>query len=86
MFEEAEQTNTIEAFNLYLTEFGKDGRFIPIAIAKMNIIVFGEAIDNKPKPENIIKENQNEWLKPSSILQIISIIILLIVLIVIAKK
>jgi Caspase domain len=82
MFDKAIIENKIPAYNNYITEFNKDGKFVPIVIAKMNKLSVGDTLQNEKKDENI----PNEWLKPASILHIISIVIMLFLLMLIAKK
>ena len=83
-FDKAIIENKIELYSSYITEFSKDGKFVPEIMAAMNKLMFGNTLpDIFPTKKNT--EINNEWLKPASILQIISII-LLIVLIFFVKR
>ena len=80
MFEEAERINTTDAYLSYLTEFKKDGNFKSLAIAKMRKAELGDVEDDNQKTTNPIIESENDWLKPNTILQIVTIILLVILI------
>ena len=78
-FEDARLKNNVDAFNGYNNKFGKEGLFFKDAI--INIANISGFIDLKQDilEKKSDRSKENEWLKPPTILHILTIIILIIV-------